>query len=72
MVTALKPSDDRRAIIVRLFNAATDEQTTQLEWAGAKARSIRLTDTSEQAGKRVSDSITLLPHGLVALRVELK
>jgi hypothetical protein len=72
IVTALKPSDDRRAIIVRLFNAATDEQTTQIAWTGPKARNIRLTDTSEQAGQRVSDRIALPPNGLVALRIDLK
>lgn len=71
IVTALKPSDDRRAIIIRLFNAATNEQTTQIEWTDPKAR-FRLTDTSERAGQSVPDPITLPSNGLVALRVDLK
>jgi alpha-mannosidase len=70
IVTALKPSDDGRALIVRLFGASTEARSADLRWGRAQPKGIFLSDTSEQAGKRVGDRIPIPASGLVSLRVE--
>jgi hypothetical protein len=70
LVTALKPSDDGRALIVRLFGASTEARSAGLRWGRAQPKGIFLSDTSEQAGKRVGDRIPIPVSGLVSLRVE--
>ena len=53
LVTALKPSDDGKALIVRLFGASAKARSAALKWGGAKPKAVFLSDTSEQPGKRV-------------------
>ena len=72
LVTGLKPSEDRRAVIVRLFNASSCDQQVSLKWSGQSARGIRLTDTGELAGKIIDQALPLSPNELVALRIELE
>ncbi len=72
IVTALKPSDDGRALIVRLFGASGKAHFARLEWAGVQPKAVFLSDTSEQAGKKVGDRIEVPASGLVSLRAELK
>ena len=72
VVSGLKPSDDGRAVIVRLFNASPREQSATFEWSGPEAQSIHFTDTSERAGDNMAGTIKLDGNGLVALRVDLK
>lgn len=72
VVSGLKPCDDGHAVIVRLFNASTREQSALVEWLGPEAQSIHFTDTGEQAGNRVAGAIKMAGNGLVALRVNLK
>jgi hypothetical protein len=72
VITGLKPSDDGRALIVRLWNASAREQSATLDWVVRQPKSVRLTDTSEHAGEKVRGPIVLPPSGLTALRVELK
>jgi hypothetical protein len=69
LVSGLKPSDEGRAIIVRLFNASNREQSVTLNWT-RKPRSIRFSDTSEQAGERVQQPFSMPAFGVVALRVD--
>jgi len=70
VVSGLKPSDDRRALIVRLFNASAREQSVKLDCA-REPRSVRFTDTSERAGEPVHQPIVMPAFGVTALRVEL-
>ncbi len=72
VVSGLKPSDDGRAVIVRLFNASPREQSALVEWSGLEAQSIHLTDTSECAGDNMDGTIKMDGYGLVALRIDLK
>ena len=59
-------------MMVRLFNAASREQSATFEWSGPEAQSIHFTDTSECAGDNIAGTIKLDGNGLVALRVDLK
>mgnify|MGYP000992221027 CR=1 FL=1 len=72
LVTGLKPSDDGRALIVRLFNPSAAPQTATLSPGARALRSVTLTDTGERAGARVRDGVEVPAGGLVALRVEVR
>ncbi|MEN6336508.1 MAG: polysaccharide lyase family protein [Phycisphaerales bacterium] len=72
LVTSLKPSDDGRALIVRLFGASGQPQTARLKWAGRKPQSVFLSDASEQAGKSLDGRIDVPAWGLVTVRAEFK
>lgn len=72
LVTALKPSDDGKALIVRLFGASDKAQSARLKWGGSKPKAVFLSDTSELAAKRAGDRIEVPPSGLVTLRAELQ
>jgi alpha-mannosidase len=70
VITRMKPSKDGKAVIVRLFNAALEERSTSLDWGGAKPRTVRLSETSEKGGERISGPVKLPSCGLVTLRIE--
>jgi hypothetical protein len=70
VVTALKPSDDGRALIVRLFGASAQAKSTSLHWGSVQPKAVFLSDTSERAGQRASDRIEVPASGLVTLRAE--
>ena len=72
IVTALKPSDDGKALIVRLFGASAKAQSANLTWGGSKPKAVFLSDTSERPGKRVGSRIKVPASGLVSLRAELQ
>lgn len=69
LVTALKPSDDGKALIVRLLGASGRAETARLEWAKAPAK-IWLSDTSEKPLKPASPNVPVPGWGVVTLRVE--
>ncbi|MEJ2701003.1 MAG: hypothetical protein P8Z79_01030, partial [Sedimentisphaerales bacterium] len=66
----LKPSDDRRALIVRLFNASGETRSAELKWTRVQPAAVFLSDTSERAGKRVDGPINVPACGLVTVRAE--
>ena len=72
LVSALKPSDDGKALIVRLFNAGTAPAEAKLVWERKAPRHVYLSDTSERLGRKLSssDGLALPVSGVVALRVE--
>jgi alpha-mannosidase len=72
LVTALKPSDDGKALIVRLFAASTQAQAADLKWGTVKPKAVFLSDTSERPGKRIGTRIKVPSSGLVTLRAELQ
>jgi alpha-mannosidase len=72
LVTALKPSDDGRALIVRLFGASTTSESATLKWDGVQPKAVFLSDTSERPGQKIDDRIEVPAGGLVSLRAELK
>jgi hypothetical protein len=70
LVSALKPSDDGKAYIVRLFNTASDAKAVKLAWRNPQPTATYISDTSEKRGEKAGGSITVPGHGLVSLRVE--
>lgn len=71
IVTALKPSDDGKALIVRLFGTAAQTQSAVLRWGNVQPKAVFLSDTSERPGRQAGERIEVPPSGLVTLRAEL-
>lgn len=69
IATAFKPSDDGKALIVRLFNPTAQEQTARLTWAHS-VRHTWLSNGNEEQGPKAPDSIPVPGLGMVALRVD--
>ena len=69
IVTALKPSRDGRARIIRLYAASGKPENVHLVWPGTPP-AIYLSDPNETRGERVSGPIRLSAYGFATLRVE--
>jgi alpha-mannosidase len=72
LVTALKPSDDGKAVIVRLWGGSGRDVQTQIVWKDPMPRSVWLSNASEKPLTRVAGPITVPAWGLVTLRAELR
>jgi alpha-mannosidase len=70
LVTSLKPSDDGKAWIVRLFGASGEDRNARLIWSSPELRAIWLSDTSENRGARAGESVHVSGWDLVTLRAE--
>lgn len=72
VAVSLKPSDDGKACIVRLFNCAATDTTTTVDWPDVKPHSVWLSNTAETPVSEIANSVSLPAWGLVTLRAELK
>jgi len=72
LVLAVKPSDDGRAWIVRLFGASGEAHVATLRWGQRKPRAVFLSDTSEKQGERMAGPVSVSGYELVTLRAELQ
>ena len=70
-VTALKPSDDGKAIIARLYGAGGKEERIKLNFSEPKPAQLWLSDTSERPLKKLDAEITVPAWGIVTVRAEL-
>ena len=71
LVTALKPSDDGKAIIVRLYGAAGKDAAAKLAWSAPAPNAVWLSDASERPLKSAAEAIEVPAWGIVTLRAEL-
>ena len=70
LATALKPSDDGKAWIVRLFGATGEDREAKLTWSTPQPRNVWVSDLREKAGTRIGDMVTVRGWELVTLRAE--
>jgi alpha-mannosidase len=70
LIASLKPSDDRRAWIIRIFGAGGRTVKTPIVWKGPGPKDIWLSNTSEQPLQKWSGPIEVPGYGLVVLRIE--
>ena len=70
LVTSLKPSEDGKAWMVRLFNAGATAARATLSWTDPGPRSISKSSPFEEDGPKLSGPIDLPPYGIVTLRAE--
>ncbi len=71
LITGLKPSDDGRAVILRLFGAAGKSGTVKLAWGNLKPKAVFITNTSEAPATKIGNRVSVPGYGLVSLRAEL-
>jgi len=71
LVTALKPSDDGQALIVRLLGAGDKTARARLVWSQPAPPQLWLSDTSERRLSRLTGEISVPASGLVTVRAEL-
>jgi alpha-mannosidase len=70
IATAVKPSTDGRALIVRLYGAGVKESEATLTWL-RRPTVVSFSDTSERAGAPAGDTVRVPAQGLVTLRADL-
>jgi alpha-mannosidase len=71
LVTALKPSDDGKATIVRLHGASGKDAQAKLSWSSPAPKKVWLSDASEEPLQPVGDVIDVPAWGIVTLRAEM-
>jgi alpha-mannosidase len=69
-VTILKPTTDGKATILRLRSLSDKAENVKLAFPAGAPKSVRLCPIEETAGEPVVGTVSLLPYGLVTLRVE--
>jgi alpha-mannosidase len=70
LVAGLKPSDDGKGWIVRLFGASGKAETVKLAWANPAPTQVWLSNTSEQPREKAGPTIEVPGWGIVTLRAE--
>ena len=70
VVTGFKPSDDKKAWIVRLFGAGGKNENVKLTWGERKPAAVYLSGTGEKAGEKIGNSVSVPGYGVVTLRAE--
>ena len=71
LVSALKPGDDGKSWIIKLYGAAGNDRAVELTWPGPKPSKIWVSDTSERPIAEVNGPVTVPGWGIVTLRAEL-
>jgi hypothetical protein len=69
IVTSLKPSDDRKGYIVRLYNAGEDLARAAIHWNRGKVRMF-MSNISEEKNGEARFPILLPKYGVAAIRVD--
>lgn len=70
LVSGLKPSDDGKGWIIRLFGASGKAERVRLAWAKPAPQQVWLSDTGEKPREKVGSSVAVPGWGIVTLRVE--
>ncbi|BCM91243.1 hypothetical protein IAD21_03109 [Abditibacteriota bacterium] len=68
-VAELKPSDDGKAWIVRLWGASGRDQTVRLTWQGRPVTSANLSDTAENSGPKIGPNFSVPGYDVATLRI---
>lgn len=71
IVTGLKPSDDGKAIILRLLSARDQAVDATFAWAQPGPTQTWLSDTSERPKKKVGNTVRIPARSMVTLRADL-
>ena len=71
IVSGLKPSDDGKAIIIRLLGATDKPIAARLNWTRRAPQRLWMSDTSERPKTEVGGEVRVPAWGVVTLRAEL-
>lgn len=72
LVTGVKPSDDSRALIFRLWGAAGREAQSEIGLNGFSARQLWQSDASERPLRKLEGRVTVPAWGLATVRADLE
>ena len=72
VATALKPSDDGKALILRLFGAGGRDAVARIAWSQPAPKAVWLSDASEQPLRPAGEAIEVPAWGIVTLRAEMR
>jgi alpha-mannosidase len=72
LVTGFKPSDDGKALIIRLWGAAGREVRTTIAWRDPAPASVWLSNTGERPLTKITGPVIVPAWGVVTLRAELR
>jgi hypothetical protein len=71
LAPSLKPSEDGKAVLLRLFGASGKAVKATLRWAEPAPKGVSLSDRSERPGAAVTGPIDVPAWSIVTLRAEL-
>lgn len=71
LITSIKPSDDQQAIMVRFFNAGSDQVPLHLEWDYEYGKAY-LSSPLQEKGENLPADYELVPWEILTVRVEKK
>lgn len=70
LVIALKPADDGKGTIVRLFGASGEDRQARLHWTAAPHRRMWRSDLSEDPIEKIDSEIPVAAWDVVMVRAE--
>jgi alpha-mannosidase len=68
--TAYKPSEDGKAVLIRLYGGSGEDQSVAIQWDPIKPAKLWLSDNSEEPREEVSGAISVPAWSVVTLRAE--
>lgn len=71
LITSLRPSDDRRAVLVRLYGASGQTRKVKLTWRKGAVKTVHYTDLREIPLAKTNAEVTVPANGVISLRAEL-
>ncbi|MGQ9576502.1 MAG: glycosyl hydrolase-related protein [Thermoguttaceae bacterium] len=71
LLSSLKPSEDKKGVMVRLLNASQRPAQARVQWQTFRPKRISLSSPREEEGEEVSGPIPIAPWGIVTLRAAL-
>ena len=71
VLTSLRPSDDGKALLLRLFNTAATPQKARLHWSAPAPSLVSRSSPRQEVGPAVTDGVELPALGIVTLRADL-
>jgi hypothetical protein len=72
VVTSLRPSDDGRALMIRLYNAGGRPEEFSVGWNSVKPKKLFISSLLQTRDKLATAPLSLPAYGILTLRCELK
>jgi len=70
LVTSLRPSVDKKALLIRLYNASGSPQKAAVTWKSHKPSGVYLSSPFEERNEKVEGVFDLPAFGVITLRAE--
>jgi alpha-mannosidase len=71
IVTSLRPSRDKKALLVRLYRAGQEAERATVRWAAPAPKAVWKTDLSGLPLEPAGDTIDIPAWGVVTVRADL-